>query len=138
LQKQATIPLPYDFIKIGIWRDRRELYGLINERVDNMLKRGLVDEVRKIIELINRHCQSISNLSSMQAIGYKEIAMYLNKEITLEDAIRLIKKRSRNYAKRQFTWFKNEDNIMWIDVTGILKPEDIFMKLLSKLDFNIF
>lgn len=137
LQKLSTTPLPYDFIKIGLWRDRKELYSLIDERVDKMVKRGLVDEVRKIIDLVNIHCKTASNLSSMQAIGYKEIAMYLNKEISLDEAIRLIKKRSRNYAKRQFTWFKNENDIRWIDITGILNPEDIFMKLSKELDLDM-
>lgn len=137
LQKLSTTPLPYDFIKIGLYRDRKELYSLINERVDKMIKKGLVDEVKRIIDLISRHCKSASNLSSMQAIGYKEIAMYLNKEISYDDAIRLIKKRSRNYAKRQFAWFKNEKDIRWIDVTGILNPEDIFMKLSKELDLDM-
>jgi tRNA dimethylallyltransferase len=68
----------------------------------------------------------IHRFSSVQAIGYKEIAMYLNGEISLENAMALVKRRSRNYAKRQFTWFKKEEGIRWIDVTGMLDPYEIF------------
>lgn len=137
LHKSSTMPFPYEFIKIGIWRDRWELYRLINQRVDKMINEGLVDEVKWIMKLISEHGKPVSNLSSMQAIGYKEIAMHLKGEISLDDAIRLIKKRSRNYAKRQITWFKKEEGIRWIDITGILNPEDIFTKLLKELNFDV-
>ena len=62
----------------------------------------------------------------MQAIGYKEIAMYLNGEIPLEEAVRLIKRNTKRYAKRQFTWFNKEEDIHWIDITGIQDVNEIF------------
>jgi tRNA dimethylallyltransferase len=122
-QKTLTQPLPYEFIKIGITRDRKELYRIIDERVDAMITQGLVDEVKKVTELIKKNYTPIQqspylNLSSMQAIGYKEIESCLNGELSLDSAINLVKQRSRNYAKRQFTWFKKEAGIKWIDIAG--------------------
>jgi len=139
MHRELTKPLPYEYIKIGITKDRKELYSTIEQRVDRMIEQGLVDEVRKVLELIRakarkrtfrlpdfRTSELSSIQASMQAIGYKEIAMYLNGEISLETAIALVKKRSRNYAKRQFTWFKKEEGIRWIDATGIHDPYEIF------------
>lgn len=133
MHQLLTQPLPYEFIKIGITRDRKELYSMIEQRVDKMIEQGLVDEVRRILELIYSITPLLhySNLSSMQAIGYKEIAMHLNGEISLDEAISLVKKGSRNYAKRQFTWFKKEEGIRWIDVTGIHDPYRIFQKVIQ-------
>jgi tRNA dimethylallyltransferase len=129
MHQLLTQPLPYKFIKIGITRDRKELYRMIEQRVDKMIEQGLVDEVRQVLELI--HSITPSQFPSMQAIGYKEIAMHLNGEISLEEAIALVKKRSRNYAKRQWTWFKKEEGIQWIDVTGMHGHSDIFKKVLQ-------
>ena len=82
--------------------DREKLYEEINNRVDEMISNGLVDEVKS---LLNKYQLS---LTASQAIGYKEIISYLNNEMSLEDAIELIKKRSRNYAKRHVTFFKHQ------------------------------
>ena len=70
----------------------------------------------------------------MQAIGYKEIAMHLNGEIPFEEAIRLIKKSTKRYAKRQFTWFKKEEDILWIDITGIQDVKEILKRVRQFLD----
>lgn len=147
---QLTHPLPYKFIKTGITRDRAELYNIIEQRVDKMIANGLIDEVKVVIELIKSkghrqgaigyngkeslpityHLSPIT-CSSMQAIGYKEITLYLSGEISLKEAVRLIKKRTKMYAKRQFTWFKKEEGIQWIDVTGIYDPYKIFHKVMQ-------
>ena len=82
--------------------DREKLYEEINARVDEMVKDGLVDEVKMLLKKYKL------SLTASQAIGYKEIISYLNNEMSLEDAIELIKKRSRNYAKRQVTFFKHQ------------------------------
>lgn len=124
LQKKLTRPLPYEFIKIGLTRDRKELYKIIEERVDEMIKAGLVDEVKNLIHPFS-HSPG-HQLSSMQAIGYKEIAMHLNDKIPFEEAVRLIKRNTKHYAKRQFTWFKKEEGIHWIDITGIHDSGEIF------------
>jgi len=131
-QKSLTNPLPYEFVKIGITRDRQELYGMIEKRVDRMMDEGLVEEVREVLDLINSSLITHhSSLSAMQAIGYKEIAMHLSGELTLKEAVDLVKKRSRNYAKRQFTWFRKEEGIQWIDLTGIHDPHKIFQKVIQ-------
>ncbi len=70
----------------------------------------------------------------MQAIGYKEIAMYLNGEIPFEEAIRLIKRNTKRYSKRQFTWFKKEEDIHWIDITGIQDVNEILKHIKQIFD----
>ena len=117
MQKRFTQPLPYEFIKLGLSRDRKELYSLIEKRVDEMIANGLEEEVKNVLHLIE--ASSVSPLPSMQAIGYKEIAMYLRSEIPRDEAVRLIKRGSKRYAKRQFTWFRKEEGISWVDITGI-------------------
>ena len=134
LQQKLTRPLPYEFIKIGLTRDRKELYKMIEERVDKMIEAGLVEEVKKIIAIHPFSDSPIHLLSSMQAIGYKEIAMHLNGEIPFEEAIRLIKKSTKRYAKRQFTWFKKEEDILWIDITGIQDVKEILKRVRQFLD----
>jgi tRNA dimethylallyltransferase len=117
MQKRFTRPLPYEFIKIGLSRDRKELYSRIEKRVDEMIENGLNEEVKNVLQLIKT--SSVSPLPSMQAIGYKEIAMYLQGGISYDEAVRLIKRGSKRYAKRQFTWFRKEEGIHWADITGI-------------------
>lgn len=124
LQQKLTSPLPYEFIKIGLTRDRKELYKIIEGRVDEMMKAGLVNEVKNLIHPFTR--SPIHQLSSIQAIGYKEIAMHLKGEFPFEEAVRLIKRNTKRYAKRQFTWFKKEEDIHWIDITGIYGNKEIF------------
>lgn len=146
MQRMMTKPLPYEFIKIGLLRDRKELYRLIEQRVDEMIKAGLVDEVRTVMSLIKEHSEAVYRIthhalrithhSSMQAIGYKEIALYLNGKITLQEAISLIKRGTKRYAKRQFTWFKKEEGIQWVDITGIHDSNVIFHLVLHVLGFQ--
>lgn len=100
----------YDFKLYVLNQDREILYQKINDRVDLMLKNGLVDEVKKLKEMgVDKTCQA------MQAIGYKEILSYLDGETSFEDAVLKIKQATRNYAKRQITWFKHMD-AKWVDV----------------------
>jgi len=127
LQEKQTAPLPYEFIKIGLTRQRKELYSLIDRRVEAMMEAGLVTEVKRLLE-------RRPDKTSMQAIGYKEMARHLAGEISLEEAVLLIKRNSRRYAKRQFTWFRKEEGILWVDVTGLLRPEDIFRKIMILLE----
>lgn len=134
MQQRFTQPLPYDFIKIGLSRDRKELYPMIEERIEGMIQDGLIDEVKIVIEMIKErfiNCELSSHcpLPSMQAIGYKEIAMYLNGEIPLDEAFRLIKRGSKRYAKRQFTWFRKEEDIQWVDITDIHDNHEAFMRV---------
>lgn len=104
----------YDFKLIGLTRDRTHLYEIINDRVDLMIDSGLEDEVRVLYD------KGTFSKVVNTAIGYKEFCSYFRGEITKDEAISLIKKRSRNYAKRQYTFFNNQFNdICWYDVDMI-------------------
>ncbi|WP_300378015.1 tRNA (adenosine(37)-N6)-dimethylallyltransferase MiaA [Brachyspira sp.] len=106
LKKLRKPVVDLDYLSYIIDIDREKLYNNINKRVDIMFEKGLLDEVKKIIDM------GIDNTyTSMQAIGYKEIYEYLiNKSMSLEETIELIKKRTRNFAKRQLTWFRREEH----------------------------
>lgn len=130
LQKELTNPLPYEFIKIGLLRDRKELYKLIEQRVDKMIEKGLVEEVKEILKMN-------PDKTPLQAIGYKEIIRYLNNELSLDDAIKLIKRNTKRYAKRQFTWFKKEPDINWIDISGKFNNEEIYLLIYKIYKNNI-
>lgn len=130
LQKNHTRPLPYEFIKIGLMRDRAELYKLIEWRVDSMLAKGLVPEVVRLLEMN-------PGRTALQAIGYKEIAASVRGETSLDEAIMLIKQRTRNYAKRQFTWFRKEAGIRWVDVTGLSEPEEIYRAISKQVSDSV-
>lgn len=126
LEKEENTLL-YPTIFIGLKTGRETLYERINKRVDIMLDEGLLDEV----ESLYKHKDTSRILNS--AIGYKEIISYLDKEITKEEAIELVKKNSRKYAKRQFTWFNNKMNIEWFDVdlNNIDKTIDEILKYIK-------
>ncbi len=104
-------PILNNPLLIGLNIDRQELYDRINSRVDSMINDGLIDEVKSLYE---RGLNPEIN-QSMKGIGYKEIYQYLSGKIDLNDAIELIKKHTRNYAKRQITWFKRNKNIIWLN-----------------------
>lgn len=101
---------PYDFKVFGINMEREKLYERINLRVDIMLKQGLVQEVENIIKKYENGYPT-----AMQALGYKEVYEYLKGEISKDEMIEKIKRESRRYAKRQITWFKRNENIIWLD-----------------------
>lgn len=122
MQKLLTKPLPYEFIRIGLTRERKELYQLIDQRADAMFSAGLVEEVKSLVQMN-------PDRTPLQAIGYKEIMAYLNHEIDLKEAERLIKRNSRRYAKRQFTWFKQVKAINWIDISGMKNPAEMLLKV---------
>jgi len=131
LQKNYTLALPYQFIKIGLKRKRLELYKIIEDRVEKMFQQGLVNEVKTLLK------KNPSEVC-LQAIGYKEVIKYLKGEISLEETKKIIKQATKRYAKRQFTWFKKEDNVQWVDITGIYNPKDIFDKLIKETDLKFF
>jgi len=101
--------LLYDVKFIGLTTDRENLYNRINERVEEMVNEGLVEEVKALKDEYGE-----TNILK-RAIGYKEVIEYLNGEISLEESISLIQKNSRHYAKRQYTWFKNKMDINWFN-----------------------
>ena len=101
----------YKPIIIVLNRDREVLYQRINKRVDIMLENGLLDEVKKLLEL-----GYTKDMISMQGIGYKEMIKYLDGEYTYDEAVEIIKRDSRRYAKRQLTWFKRYQDAKWFDL----------------------
>ena len=108
-EKNGNSPL-YDFILIGLTTDRKTLYEKINSRVDIMVEEGLIEEAKS---LYDKH---IYTKAIQTAIGYKELYPYFDNKYSLEDSLELIKKNSRHYAKRQYTFFNNQfDNINWIE-----------------------
>jgi len=108
----AAGPL-YDSLVIGLRLDREELYRRIDQRVENMVRAGLAGEVR---DLMARGYTPA--LISGQALGYKEIVTYLQGRGSLEEAVAQIKRATRNYARRQMTWFRKEPGVVWIDVAS--------------------
>lgn len=100
----------YDMVVIGLTTDRDKLYEIIDKRVDIMIKEGLIKEVKELYD------DKIRTKAIETGIGYKELYKYFDGEITLDDAINLIKKNSRNYAKRQYTFFNNQMNVNWFNV----------------------
>ena len=96
---------PFRIIKIGLTRDREELYERINRRVDQMIEDGLIEEARRV--------HPYKSLNSLNTVGYKEIFKYLDGEWTLSFAIEKIKQNSRIYSRKQMTWFKRDEEIRW-------------------------
>ena len=106
---------PYHVLVYGLSLPREQMYARINARVDEMVKSGLIDEVRGLLE---RGIEPKPEGGAMQAIGYKEIVSALCGEMTMERAIDLIKQGSRRYAKRQWTWFRHDQRTKWFDWTA--------------------
>ncbi|MFZ5633763.1 MAG: tRNA (adenosine(37)-N6)-dimethylallyltransferase MiaA [Bacillota bacterium] len=100
----------FNLLMYGLTMDRKELYARIEKRVDKMMAAGLVEEVRGLL------ARGYSpQLTSMQGLGYKEIILYLNGELPLAEAVELLKRNTRRFAKRQLTWFRRDERIKWID-----------------------
>ncbi|MBR3673827.1 MAG: tRNA (adenosine(37)-N6)-dimethylallyltransferase MiaA [Clostridia bacterium] len=100
---------PYDYVVFAINMDREKLYERINKRVDIMLEKGLVDEVKRLIKKYDELPTAI------QGLGYKEVVQYLNNEISYDEMVEKIKQETRRYAKRQLTWFRRNKEITWIN-----------------------
>lgn len=114
----------YNLTIIGLNRLRPNLYQRIEQRVDMMFARGLVDEVRNLLER-GYH----ENLVSMQGLGYKEVCGYLHGRYGEEEAVRLLKRNTRRYAKRQLTWFKKDKRIQWLDVSEDENEKEIIERI---------
>lgn len=109
-EEQRQNESPYDYQYFVLTNDRQVLYERIEQRIDKMLEAGLVDEVKSLVDagLDKRYI-------SMQGIGYKEIIDYLNGDISYEEAVYILKRDTRHFAKRQLTWFKREKDVIWMD-----------------------
>jgi tRNA dimethylallyltransferase len=104
-QTQAKKPRPFNIIKIGLELPKEQLHKNINSRVDAMMKAGLLAEVKKL--------EPYKKLNALQTVGYRELFGYLAGDLSLEDAVEIIKINTRQYAKRQMTWFKKDEEVKW-------------------------
>lgn len=120
----------YDCLKFGLYMDREKLYQRIEKRVDMMFHQGLVEEVRGLIK------RGYSpDLKSMQSIGYRHVCDFLSEKVSFDETVRLLKRDTRRYAKRQFTWFRQDKEMVWLEpseteraatlVTSFLKEKTI-------------
>lgn len=115
---------PFRILKIGFTRDREELYDRINQRVEKMLEEGLLEEAGSFYPL--RH------LNALNTVGYKELFRYFDGEWSLEKAIEKIKQHSRNYARKQLTWFKKDKEIHWINLSE--QERDVMSEVMQLLE----
>ena len=118
-QLQDKKTLPYHALKIGLTTERKELYRLVDKRVDDMIEQGLVAEVEKLVNMGYDF-----NLPAMSSIGYKQIALFLRSEKSLEDATQQIKYETHRFVRHQYAWFRlNDAQIHWFDVAQIREAE---------------
>ena len=130
IEKSKSIPSPYKSLVIGLnYSNRQNLYNRINERVDMMLQKGLLEETKFVLS--QNYCKN-----AMSAIGYKELVPYLKGEVTFEQAVDKLKMETRRYAKRQLTWFRKISNINWINVDEYGNYEEILKKSMDIIEEN--
>lgn len=129
-EKEAAKESPYTFCYFVLNDDRQRLYDRIELRIDQMLERGLVDEVRKLKEK-GYHKEMVS----MQGLGYKEILAWLDGEISYEEAVYILKRDTRHFAKRQLTWFRREKDVIWVDKDKFNYDDDRILSFMTaKID----
>lgn len=125
-EEQRQKESPYNFSYFVLTNHRNVLYERINLRIDKMLEAGLIEEVKNLLQ---KGCTK--EMVSMQGLGYKEIISYLDGECTLEEAIYLLKRDTRHFAKRQLTWFKREKEVTWIEKNEYEDKEEIILDALT-------
>jgi tRNA dimethylallyltransferase len=111
----------FNILKIGLELSKEQLHRNINSRVDKMMREGLLDEVRSLLPS--------QKLNALQTVGYKELFDHLNGKVSLEEAVEKIKINTRQYAKRQMTWFKKDKEVTWVDVAEDKSVIDICNQL---------
>ncbi len=127
-QEQRKKESPYNFVYFVLNDDRNRLYERIDDRVELMLKQGLVEEVRRLKEA---GCDR--DMVSMQGLGYKEILNYLENRCSYEEAVYTLKRDTRHFAKRQLTWFKREREVVWLNRQEFDSEDAIFSYMLTVL-----
>ncbi len=127
-QTEREKETPYDLSYFVLNDDREKLYERINLRVDKMIEDGLVEEVQKLLDM-----GCTRDMVSMQGLGYKEIIDYLQGDISLEEAIYIIKRDTRHFAKRQLTWFRREKDVQWVHKSEFANEEEILQYMLERI-----
>ena len=120
---------PYNFAYFVLTKDRGDLYQNIELRIDRMLEEGLVEEVKQLTDTYRLTAMS----NSMQGIGYKEIYGYLMQEYSYEDAVSILKRDTRHFAKRQLTWFRREKEVIWLDKDTLTTDELLMQEIMRHL-----
>lgn len=119
---------PYQFVYFVLQDERAKLYKRIEARIDEMLQDGLIEEVTALKEMGLKR-----GMVSMQGLGYKEILAYLDGECTLEEAVEILKRDTRHFAKRQITWFKREEEVIWIDKGKFAYQEEQILEAMLQI-----
>jgi tRNA dimethylallyltransferase len=122
---------PYHFRLMFIVRSRSELYARIEKRVDHMIAAGLEDEVRTLMER-GYH----QELSSMLGLGYQHFLNFIHAKTSREEAVSLLKRDTKRFAKRQFTWFRREPEAVWVDVTGLIEVHEILERIKKNIEIS--
>lgn len=126
--KDSLYDIPYKIYYFVLNMDRVKLYERINKRVDLMIEKGLIDEVKNL-----KSMGYTKDMQSMKGIGYKELIRYLEGDISLDEAVYLIKKGSRNYAKRQLTWFRKDERVIWVNKDEFTSNKEIVNYIINTL-----
>lgn len=124
-EEQRSKASPYNFAYFVLNHDRNVLYERIEKRIDIMVKQGLIDEVKSLLEY-----GCTPDMVSMQGLGYKEIVPYINGDCSLEEALYILKRDTRHFAKRQLTWFRREKDVIWVD-KNVLKSTEEQLKFIK-------
>lgn len=127
-EEQREKQSPYNFAYFVLNDDRARLYARIGQRIDEMLEEGLVEEVTRLKKM--GYCRG---MVSMQGLGYKEILAYLDGECTLEEAVEILKRDTRHFAKRQITWFKRERDVIWLNKEDYAYDEERILTEMLKI-----
>ena len=122
-EKERLRESPYNFAYFVLNDKRERLYERINQRIDQMLDEGLLEEVRQLKDM-----GYTKDMVSMQGLGYKEILSYLDDEISLEEAVYILKRDTRHFAKRQLTWFKRERDVIWLEKENYSYDTELLLK----------
>ena len=125
-EKEREKKSPYHFAYFVLTDERSHLYANIDKRVDLMIEQGLVDEVQKL-----KNMGFHRDMVSMQGLGYKEILDYLDGSCSLEEAVYVIKRETRHFAKRQLTWFRREKDVIWLDKSEFNDREDQMLQKMT-------
>lgn len=123
----TTVKHDYDLLMFGLTMNREKLYRRIEHRVDQMMDRGLVNEVKAL-----RAKGYDQSMTSMQGLGYKEIMNFLKGEMTLQEAVETLKRSTRRFAKRQLTWFRRDQRIKWLDIDNYRDGQEITMEIIKE------
>ncbi len=127
-EEQRMRTSPYNFLFFVLNDDREKLYSRIEQRIDQMVDMGLLEEV---LALKNKGCRR--GMVSMDGLGYKEILDYLDGKCSLEDALYILKRDTRHFAKRQITWFKREKDVVWLNRPEFANDEEILHTMTDKM-----